>query len=86
MRARRRLDRFIDLSAESVSNEIELLEQQVQQVDARIEKMKAESLALDISLAQGTRKLQRLERERDAADASYQSILRPNGRSPGCCR
>jgi capsular exopolysaccharide synthesis family protein len=74
-RARRRLDRFIDLSAESVSNEVELLEQQVEQVNARIEMMKAESLELDIKLAQGTRKLQRLERQRDAADASYQSIL-----------
>lgn len=75
LRARRRLDRFIDRAAESVKNESDLLQQQLEQVAERIKKVERESLALDIKLADGTRQIQRLERERDAADASYQSIL-----------
>lgn len=75
-RARQRLDQFIDLSAKSVHNEIELLGKQVEQVDQRIGAMKEELLGLDQRLVLGMQQVQRLERERDAADTSYQSMLR----------
>ena len=76
VRARKRLDDFINLSAKSVQNEIELLGKQVKQVDTRINSMKDELLDLDQRLAVGMQQVQRLERERDAADTSYQAMLR----------
>ncbi len=75
-RARSRLDQFIDLSAKSVQNEIDLLGQQVGQVDRRIAKMKDELLGLEQELATGMLRVQTLERQRDAADNAYQSTLR----------
>lgn len=74
-RARNRLDQFIALTTKAVQNEIKLLGKQVMQVDERVEAMKKESLDLDDKLAEGDRRLQRLERQREAADISYQSVL-----------
>jgi len=75
-RARKQLGQFIELSARSVQNEIELLTKQIKNVDERIESMKSESLDLGQRLASGLQYLQRVERKRDAADNAYQSMLR----------
>lgn len=75
-RAHGRLKQFITLSTKAVLNEIELLEKQVKQVDERIVKIKNEALVLEQRLATGMQRLQRLERERDAADNAYQNMLR----------
>lgn len=76
VRARERLEQFIELSSKAVQNEIKLLGQQVKQVDDRIEKMENEALKLEQSLVSGMQQLQRLERKRDAADNAYQNMLR----------
>ena len=75
-RAKARLEEFIALSAKAVQNEIELLGKQLDQVDKRIKKMESESLQLELQLVQGMQRLHKLERKRDAADTTYQSILR----------
>ncbi|MBN2161950.1 MAG: polysaccharide biosynthesis tyrosine autokinase [Pontiellaceae bacterium] len=75
-RARDQLDKFIDLSVKAVENEIGLLNQQVEQIDARIETIRSESLDLEQKVVSGNRKLQSLESKRAVADASYQSMLR----------
>ena len=75
-RARGRLEQFIDLSSKAVENEIELLDKQVDQVNARIEVMKIEALELDEQVLSGGQRLQRVERKRDAADTAYQGMLR----------
>jgi capsular exopolysaccharide synthesis family protein len=76
VRARSRLEQFIELSSRAVLNEIELLEKQEKQVDDRIEAMKSEALELEQKLMVGMQQLQRLERKRDAADNAYQNMLR----------
>lgn len=75
-RSRSRLEQFIDLSAKTLQNEIELMEKQIQQVNDRIAQMKNNAIDLEISLTTGLQQLQRLERKRDAADNSYQAMLR----------
>jgi capsular exopolysaccharide synthesis family protein len=75
-RSRDRLEQFIDLSAKAVQNELDLLENQIDLIDDRITKMKDEALTLEQLLAAGLQQLQSLERKRDAADNSYQSMLR----------
>lgn len=75
-RNRQRLEEFIDLSVKAVLNDIELLENQIKQIDARIADMKNEALDHELALATGLRKLERLERKRDAAADSYQAMLR----------
>lgn len=75
-RARARLDQFIDLSAKSVQNEMDLLEKQIKLVDQRVDEMKSESLSLEQKLAAGMQQVQQQERKRDAADNSYQTMLR----------
>jgi len=75
-RARVRLEQFLDLSSRSVAKEVELLGKQVQQVDTRIEAIKSEVLKLEQLLVAGGQRLQRLERQREAADNAYQGMLR----------
>lgn len=75
-RARRRSEQFINLSSKAVSNEIELLEKQVAQVDTRIETIKSEAVELEQLLGSGMQRLQSLQRKRDAADDAYQTMLR----------
>lgn len=75
-RTRKRLEQFVELSARSVQNEIELLSKQITNVDERIEAMKSESLDLGQRLSSGLQYLQRVERKRDAADNAYQAMLR----------
>ncbi|MEN7972428.1 MAG: polysaccharide biosynthesis tyrosine autokinase [Verrucomicrobiota bacterium] len=75
-RSRGRLEQFITLSSMAVQNEIELLEKQVEQVDRRIDAMKTEAIELEQQLVLGSQRLQRVERKRDAADNTYQSMLR----------
>ena len=75
-RSRGRLEQFITLSSLAVKNEIKLLEQQVKQVDQRIDVMKVEALELEQQLVLGMQQIQRVERKRDAADDAYQSMLR----------
>ena len=75
-RRRDRLEQFIDLSAKAVQNELDLLESQIKLVDERITKMKDDAIDLEQQLANGLQQLQRFERKRDAADDSYQSMLR----------
>ncbi len=76
LRSRQRLEQFIVMSANAVQNEVDLLVKQIEQVDARITTMKEESVTMERSIASGLRTLQRLERKRDAADTSYQAMLR----------
>lgn len=76
VRSRERLDQFITLSSMAVKNEIELMEKQVEQVDQRIIAMKSEAIELEQQLVLGMQKIQRVERKRDAADNTYQSMLR----------
>ncbi len=76
LRARRRLEQFIDLSAKAVQNEIELLQKQVEQVDGRINAMKKEALELEEQLLIGKQRLQELDGKRAVANTAYQSILR----------
>ncbi len=75
-RRRERLEQFIDLSAKAVQNELDLLEGQIQLVNERITKMKNDAIELEQKLASGLQQVQRFERKRDAADDSYQSMLR----------
>lgn len=75
-RSRSRLEQFVELSAKAIQNEIKLLEKQITQTDERIADMKSEALELELAVANGLRKLQRVERKRDAADDSYQAMLR----------
>ncbi len=75
-RAKARLKQFIDMSAKAVQNEIDLQGKQLEQVDQRISKIEREALDLELQIASGNQRLQRLERKRDAADNAYQSMLR----------
>lgn len=75
-RSRQRLEQFIDLSSKAVQNEIQLLEKQVEQVEQRIGAMKEEALELEQQLVLGNQRVQRVERKCDAADNTYQSMLR----------
>lgn len=76
VRSRQRLDRYIELSTKVMENEIELLEKQIEQMDTRISSMKTEAVSLEQELTSGMQKVQRLERKRQAADDSYQAVLR----------
>lgn len=76
IRARKRLKQFIDISTQSVLNEIELLENQVRQVNERIKNLNSEALELEKQVVSGTQRLQSIERRRDAADNAYQTMLR----------
>ncbi len=75
-RARTQLDQFVELSIQSVKNEIDLLNKQLKQVDERIEAMKSESIELEQRLADSMQRLQGIESQRDAAHAAYQAMLR----------
>ena len=75
-RARERLEGFIAFTVKEVQNDIHLLEKQVEQVNQRISAMKEESLDLEQRYTAGMQRVQRLEREKDAADTSYQTLLR----------
>ncbi len=75
-RALTRLRQFIDLSAKAIQNELNLLERQMDQINVRIEAMKAESLDIEQKIAVGLLKVQQVELKRDAADNSYQTMLR----------
>ncbi|MDF7826680.1 polysaccharide biosynthesis tyrosine autokinase [Pontiellaceae bacterium B12227] len=75
-RSRERLKQFIDMSTKSVLSEIELLEKQVSQVDERIKILNSEALELEKQVVSGAQRLQSLERQRDAADNAYQTMLR----------
>jgi capsular exopolysaccharide synthesis family protein len=75
-RAKKRLEQFIEVSAKAVQNEIDLHEQDLQQIDERLLKLKQEAIDLEQQLVSGNQRIQRLERRRDAADNAYQSMLR----------
>ncbi len=75
-RARAQLDQFIDLSKKAVESEIELLGNQVDQVTKRIDDIRSESLDLEQQIVSGTRQLERLQSEREVANASYQAVLK----------
>lgn len=75
-RAKKRLEQFIEMSAKSVQNEIDLLNKQLERVDQRIKDMERDAVGLELELGMGMQRLLRLERERDAADQSYQAMLR----------
>lgn len=75
-RSRQRLDRYIEFSTKVVENEVGLLESQIRQTEARISSMKTEAVSLEQALTSGMQQVQRLERKRDAADNSYQAVLR----------
>ncbi|MEI6892442.1 MAG: polysaccharide biosynthesis tyrosine autokinase [Pontiella sp.] len=75
-RAKDRLKQFVAMSTKSVWSEIELLEKQVAQVNERIRGLNAEALVLEKKIVSGAQRLQSLERQRDAADNAYQTMLR----------
>ncbi len=75
-RARTQLDQFVELSIQSVKNEIELLNKQLTQVNGRIEAMKSESIELEQRLADSMQRLQGIVGQRDAARTAYQAMLR----------
>lgn len=75
-RSRQRLDRYIGFSTKVVENEVGLLEKQIEQTESRMSNMKTEAVSLEQALTSGMQKVQRLERKRDAADNSYQAVLR----------
>jgi len=76
VRARNRLEQFINTSTQSVLSEIKLLEKQVGLVDERINSLNNEALELEKQVVSGAQRLQSLERRRDAADNAYQTMLR----------
>ncbi|HEY5653011.1 MAG TPA: polysaccharide biosynthesis tyrosine autokinase [Pontiella sp.] len=74
--ARDRLTQFVNLSMQSVKNEIDLMTRQINQLDSRIETVNKESISLEQKLIAANQQLQWLQRKRDAADNAYQVMLR----------
>ncbi|MDZ8117763.1 polysaccharide biosynthesis tyrosine autokinase [Pontiella agarivorans] len=74
-RALARLDQFIEVSWKAIQNELTLLKTKIGQMQGRVVKIETELRDLDKKIADGKRKLLKLERKRDTAEASYRSVL-----------
>lgn len=74
-RARKAVDDFIQVSGDTIRNEIRLLERQLGQLSRRVEQMEAQSIDLEQKLVKGEQQFISLERQREAADDAYRAIL-----------
>ncbi|QBG45943.1 polysaccharide biosynthesis tyrosine autokinase [Verrucomicrobia bacterium S94] len=74
-RALSRLDQFVEVSWKAIQNELTLLKTKISQMQSRMENIETELRDLDKQIADGKRRLLKLERKRDAAETSYRSIL-----------
>lgn len=72
---RQRLDGYLTTISGTIANGVQLLENQVGDIRARIQQERDTVLALELKTVQAEGRLNTLLREREAADASYRSVL-----------